>query len=61
MKYYEYRVIVTTTDGIDRWYTLQRRRWVGVIPLWWSNVLPMYQPTFELAMSLKTKESNETH
>ena len=54
----EYRVIVTRDgDGSYR-YTLHRRRWVFSIPLWWVQVPPIWQPTYEKAMELKDT-SNE--
>lgn len=54
---YEYRVIVKRLGGAF-WYTLQRRRWFTWLPfaLWWSNVCPMYQPSYEAAMQLRNKK-----
>lgn len=57
---FEYRVIVLKIQG-EYWYTLQRRRWLYAlaIPLWWSQVPPIWQPTYEAAINLKPKLNKE--
>lgn len=56
----EYQVVVNKTKCGITWYTLQKRKWYFLFSLWWQDVNPTMQATYEDCMILKReKEKNE--